>query len=463
MNRAPYKDLVESRHPLHLSRLPFWRLAWLSYRGGPDYLAAPNLFSHRLEHGDDHRRRMARAYYLNYCRPVVDAYASHIFRNPPAVLPAEPIKALVENADGAGRDLFSFMKQSLIAAAVYGQVMIGVDRPRSDQSPKTRADEMSLGLSNYFHLVIPENFLNWSTDGAGDFSWCLIRQENRSVSCDDPQSGEEVIYRLWTPKVWKDIDENGQVVDQGANPFGRVPFIPCIFRETGDSVLGESLLSSIAYVNREIFNLSSMLSEILYRQTFSQLVAEGSAHEYGEGGNIGRLGTSSIFLYPEGRKAPEFISPDGGQARLLMDQIDQLVDEIYRLASLSRGSAREGNLASGISKAYDFLDTNQALSDAAQNIASAFCRAIGIAFPDWKGGIQFPGDFGVDNSEKLLDEVERSFALGVGPIFKKRLIERLARATLRELPAAHRQEVMDEIKRQTNDETPATEKIHGRK
>ncbi len=447
MKRAPFKDLVESRHPLHISRLPFWRLAWSSYRGGPDYLAAPNLFSHRLEHGDDHRRRLTRSYYLNYCRPVVDTYASHILKNSPAILPMEPVRRLVENADGTGRNIYSFMKQALVLAAVYGQVMIGVDRPRSNVAPRTRADELSLGLSDYLHLVIPQNLLNWSTNVSGELAWCLICQKTRNMKPDAAKNGgDEVIYRLWTPESWKDIGEDGELIEEGENPFGRVPFAPCIFRETGDPVIGESLLASIANVNREIFNLSSMLSEILYRQTFSQLVAEGSAHEYGEGGDIGRLGTSSIFLYPEGRKAPGFINPDGGQAKLLMDQIDQLVDEIYRLASLSRGSAREAQLSSGISKAYDFLDTNQALSDAAQNLGTAFTRAIGIASPGWKGNIQFPGDFGVDDPQKLLEEVERSIAVGVGPVFRRRLIEKLARATLRELPAAQRDEVMEEIR-----------------
>ena len=37
-------------------------------------------------------------------------------------------------------------------------------------------------------------------------------------------------------------------------------------------------------------------------------------------------------------------------------------------------------------------------------------------------------------------------AVGVGPVFRRRLIERLARATLRELPAAQRDEVMEEIR-----------------
>ena len=461
MTRTPFRDLIESRHPHHESRRAFWRLAWQSFQGGADYLTASNLFSHRLEHAADHRRRLARAFHLNYCRPVVDTYVASIFRVGPTILPEAGASALLADADGRGHGLVDVMKRALTLAAVYGHVVIGVDRPRTDARPATVADELALGLRSYLYLVQPSDFLNWNADGAGGLEWALVRERRRDVSrtsAGTPADGERTRYRLWTANGWTLIDETGECVDEGDHPFGRVPFVSCRFREGDDPVVGESLLSSIVYVNREIFNLGSLLGEILYRQTFSQLVAEGSAAEYGENGDISRLGTSSIFLYPEGRRAPEFINPDAAQADLLMRRIDALIDEIYRLASLSRGSAREGRVQSGISKAFDFLDTNHALADAADNLARAFERALAIAAPDWNARIRFPGDFGVSEPSALLDETERTLGLGVGPVFRRRVLERLARAVLRELPADQRGEVLREIATEsdTNDTTDAS-------
>ncbi|MCB1153241.1 hypothetical protein KDL45_06290 [bacterium] len=445
---ASYKDLVNSRHPAYVAREAFWRLARSSYQGGPDFAASSHLFGHRLENRDDYQRRAGRAYYLNYCRPVVDTYASYLFRTPPSVLPSESLGSLVGDADGRGGDLTSLMKRAFVQAAIFGHVLIGVDRPRSDKAPTTKAEEIELGLNDYFHLVLPDNFLHWATDGDGAMQWCLVRHPEWRAAPGKPQpaKGDALFgYRLWTRDEWISLDESGAVLERGANPYGRVPFVSLRFRESDRPVVGESLLASIAYVNREIFNLSSLLSEILYRQTFSQLVAEGSSHEYAEGGDLGKLGTASIFLYPEGRTAPQFISPDAAQAQLLMEQIDHLIDEVYRLANLSRGSAREGKMASGIAKAFDFLDTNQALADAAQNVASAFSEAIGLARPEWRGTIQFPGDFGVADAGTMLDEIERTHALPIGPTFRRRLLEKLARSLLRELPEAQRREVFHEI------------------
>ncbi|MBZ0274113.1 hypothetical protein K8I61_18890 [bacterium] len=445
MRRAPFADLVASRHPLHIARENFWRLAGASYRGGRDYIHAGNLFSHRLENGGDHDRRLHRAYYLNYCRPVVDTYASYVFRVPPAIVPDAPIRRLIENADGRGGSLYAFMKRAFTLAAIHGHVVVGVDRPVSGDAPETRADEIALGLADYLHLVSADDFVNWETDGCGCVSWCLVRERTRDASPDKPGASAREVYRLWTAREWALIDGEGEVIARGENPYGRAPFVSLRFRDSDDPVIGESLLASIVYVNREIFNLGSLLSEILYRQTFSQLVAEGSAEEYGEAGDIARLGTSSIFLYPEGRNAPSFIHPDVGPAEVLMRRIDGLIDEVYRLASLVRGSAREGNVASGIAKAYDFLDTNQALADAAAQAARAFEQVLRIAHPEWGGVIEFPGDFGADDPGRLLAEAKQTLALPVGPAFRRRILERLARTLLREIPATHRDDVFAEI------------------
>jgi hypothetical protein len=305
--------------------------------------------------------------------------------------------------------------------------------------------------------------LNWSLDASGSFAWCLVRERGDGASIESAAGAESrtsTVHRLWTREEWIAIDARGEEIGRGDNPFSVVPFVPLRFRATDDAVVGESLLASIVDVNREIFNLGSLLSEILYRQTFSQLVAEGSAHEYGDEGDIARLGTSSIFLYPEGRRAPEFISPDSAQAELLMKRIDALIDEVYRLACLTRGSVREGAMASGISKAFDFLDTNQALADAGAQVAAAFERALAIASPGWSGRIRFPGDFGVEQAGTLLDETKRALGLDIGPLFRQRLLERLARASLRELPADQREDVIREIATRFPDDAPRTPK-HG--
>ena len=446
MKKKPYHDLVRSLHPRTLSLRAFWDLAWAGYRGGRAFLSAENLFSHRLENAEDHGRRLRRAYYLNYCQPVVDTYTAYLFRQPPEVLPAGPVADLLADADRMGNGLIALMKRAATLSSIFGFVLLGVDRPRTEGEYKTRAEELAAGVNDYLVLVCPPDVLNWACGPDGKLQWVLLRERETDPVLKGTQIDAEPreTLRLWTADKWLDLTPEGEVQAEGGNPFGRVPFTAVKHRDVEPGIVGESLLVNIAYVNREIFNLTSMLQEILARQTFSQLVAEGSAEEYGEAGDIKKLGTSSIFLYPEGRQAPQYISPDAGQANLLIEQIDRMIDEVYRLASLTRGSVREADAQSGISKAYDFLDTNQALSDKAGNLATGFETALNLARPEWQGKIRFPRDFGVEDAAELATITERVLGLGVGEKFRQQLLAKLARNLLQELPEPERRKVEQE-------------------
>jgi len=445
MLTSPFKQLVERPHPKYERLAPFWDLALASYRGGREYLDSGNLWSHRLENQPDHSRRMARSYFLNYCAPVVDTYVAFLFREDPVIEPAERLGALLSDADRQGTGLVQFMKRCTAQAAIFGYVMVGVDRPKAENTPMTAADEAAMGLSQYFVAVTPPDFFNWGTDADGALTFCVIRERNDA----NPIIGESasVSYRFWTSTDWYLLDKEGRVLDSGSNPYGRVPFVPCKFKDTEPGPVGTSLLANIAYVNREIYNLCSLLQEILYRQTFSQLVAEGSAEEYGRNGDLTTLSTSSIFLYPEGRNPPQYISPDATQAQLLADEISRKIDEIYRLACLSRGTAREGQLASGISKAFDFLDTNQALADVASNVARSFESIFRIAMPGWGGKIRFLSDFGVLRADDLVDRTDRILKMPIGPEFRRIMLRRLAHSVVSDLPQSDLQKVFEEIDR----------------
>ena len=453
MSDKPYADLAQSLHPRYVAMRGFWDLAWSSYRGGQAYVNGPHLFSHRLENTEDHARRRRRSYYLNYGQPVVDTYTAYLFRQPPEVLPTGPVADLLADADRLGNGLISLMKRAATLSSIFGSVLLGVDRPRTAGEWNTRAEELAAGINDYLVLICPSDVLNWACRPDGGLDWVLIRERET----DPLLSGFQIKYdaretlRLWTDEKWVDISSKGEVKAEGENPFGQVPFVAVKHRDVEPGIIGESLLANIAYVNREIYNLSSFLQEILARQTFSQLVAEGSAEEYGEAGDIKKLGTSSIFLYPEGRKAPQYISPDATQARLLIEQIDRMIDEIYRLASLTRGSVREGKTQSGISKAYDFLDTNQALADKAGNLAAAFESILSLARPDWKGRIRFVRDFGVDDASELAARIERALNMGVGPQFRAQLLVKLARTLLSELPDDQRQAIENEVRQTAAD------------
>ena len=439
-----FRNVVDARHPVYSRMVDEWNFFLASYRGGAEYIKQGNLFSHRLEHkgpeANDFVERKKRSYYLNYCRPIVDLYTSYLFKDPPHISPVEPFVHLLADADGKGTGLFEFMRRTATLSSVFGHVWVGVDRPKD-------------GGRAYLTLFYPQNFLNWETDDANRLLWCLVREP--WGRCEVVRDGDRIglidgrswVYRLWTTDEWFVLDSKGRLMEQGDHGYGCVPFVCVKHRDVEGELLGESLIADIAYVNREIYNLSSLLQEILARQTFSQLVAQGSAEEYGD---IAKLGTSSIFLYPEGKNPPQFISPDTSQARILIEAIDRAISEIYRLANLRRGSIKGELQQSGISKAFDFLDTYQVLSDKAQQVEDGFRRVLELYSVVDTGevrevAVRLTRSFGVERTGDLIEETKRLFDLGIPDAFKRELLKQLAHTKLAGASRSVRDRIVREI------------------
>ncbi len=429
-----HKNLTHSVHPIFREQATGWELWKAAYFGGMSYVRQA-LRSHRLENGRDFSRRLSRATLLNYLRPICDTYANYLFRPPWAIQVPAALSVMLADADRRGTGLLDFIKGLTPLTAAVGFSLIGVDEPTVSEgvAPANLAEREAMGVRPYFYFIDPLDLRDWETDGEGRLVFALVRERRngRQFSGAEIAGRTHEVFRLWTPEECRVIDGDGNVLARFENRVGEVPIVPLQFRDVGDPIIGQGLGQDLEPVQAHILNVASLLSEISYRQTFSQLVAEGSAEEYGENGDIARLGTASIFLYPEGRKAPGYISPDASQAQMLMNEIDRSIDEIYRLANLTRGSVREGRQASGISKAFDFLDTNQALSDVGRNVTQTMQKLLTLA-ARWAGASESevavapPADYGIVDLDGDISRLKDLVDAGADPSLLVALQHRIA-------------------------------------
>lgn len=427
--------LIESTHPAYRANAPTWELWRQAYFGGDGYVRRA-LVSHRLENARDFARRLDRATLLNYLRPICDTYTNYLFRAPWQFRLPPGLEFLAEDADHRGTSLPDFFKSLAPLTAAVGFMLVGVDEPAlaAEAQPRNLAERQALGLRPYLYPIDPLDLHDWETDADGNFTMALVREKRQARRVVDGgiEDGGGEYFRLWTPDACVLLDADGKQVARFENRAGVVPIASLTFRDVGDPVVGQGLGQDLEPVQAHILNVASLLSEIFFRQTFSQLVAEGSAEEYGENGDIARLGTASIFLYPEGRKAPSYISPDAAQAQLLMAEMDRSIDEIYRLANLTRGSVREGAMQSGISKAFDFLDTNQALTDVGRNVADTMQKVLRLA-GRWLGlatdeiVVSPPADYGVVDLDGDVNRLKQLVETGAHPALIAAVQQRIAR------------------------------------
>lgn len=461
------KDIVENPHPVYQYNFNYWNFLLQSYEGGRIYCNADlpgsaanmsldrmfkvyvegkevlnrqisgNLFSHPKERMDDYNNRVRMSYYYNFCSPIIDIYTNHLFKE--AVLEdfgsiESTVDEIRDNVDVKESSLNEFRKELAEVSQLYGHCFVLVDSPDiPSEDVLTRQDQINRRVFPYATIYSPQSIMNWSLDKFGVPYWVLVR-EYSDINIDplkyDAKIKENWTYKLWTKEAWYHYDREYNLLAEGVHGLGMVP-IACVYAKkskTAISFLGVSDLADIAFIARDIYNSCSELKQILRDQTFAFLAIQGDASEYNELS----VGVSKALLYPENRNAPSYVSPPPVNAEVYFTHIDRQVSKIYQLAKLEKGglSGRVSNPSSsgiadnqsGVSKAWDFNETNSALAKKASNLEDGEIKIWKI-FSAWEGKefdgkIQYPNEFSTQSIMDDLTELEKEQRLGLGATFE---------------------------------------------
>ena len=460
------KDLVDVPHKVFSTYHDYWSFLLDSYEGGVDYCNAfisgsgaasrgllnyvtrafkvfagstemklsksGNLFMHPKERDVDYNDRLRMSYYYNFNDPIIDIYTNHLFKQPINTdfgNIADEVEERSENIDNKQGSIGEFRKELADMSQVYGHIFVIIDTPKFNGDVKTRADIIDNNLFPYFTLHHPQNIINWALDEFGFPYWVLVR-EYADLNIDpfnfDKNNLLNIKYRLWTRREWILYNEKYEEIERDNHQAGMVPIV-CIFNKQSKKIknfLGISAIADISFITRDIYNSCSELKQILRDQTFAFLALQGNATEYDELS----VGTSKGLLYPQDRNAPQYISPPSANAEIYFKHIDRQVSKCFQLAKLEGGSvqASEGQSAiqqSGVSKAWDFNQTNSTLSKKAGNLEDGetklwqiFAKWLG---KDFDGSVEYPNEFSITSVNEDLDEAEKTMRLNMGAEFNK--------------------------------------------
>lgn len=460
------KNLCESPHQIFRTYHDYFDFLLTSYEGGLDYCNAyisgasaasqgfmgwvksqalrvfagsteiqtkmsGNLFMHPKERDVDYNDRLRMSYYYNFCSPIIDIYSDHLFKQPIKEDFADienEVEERSENIDNKGSSIGEFRKETADLAQVYGHIFVITDSPRFNGEIRTRADQIENGLYPYFTLHHPQNIINWALDEFGSPYWVIVREfldGNIDPFNYDKEKISFVQYRLWTRQEWILYTGDYKEISRGIHGLGIVP-ITCIFDKQSKKVrnfLGVSSIADIAFISRDVYNSCSELKQILRDQTFAFLAIQGNSSEYDELS----VGTSKGLLYPPDRAMPQYISPPSANAEVYFKHIDRQVSKMFQLAKLEGGSVQAPDQSaiqqSGISKAWDFNQTNSALSKKAGNLEDGETKLWQI-YAKWldkefNGSIEYPHEFSVNSLNEDLDECEKMMKLNLGIDFNK--------------------------------------------
>lgn len=484
------KDLVENKHRVHKTYCDYWNFLLESWEGGVDYSLSyvqsstnrfgqlmdtlfrifaggteiknttrSNLFQHPKEREKDYKERIQMSYYYNFCAPIIDIYTDHLFKQT-IIEDFGELKGIVEkrseNIDRKGGSILEFRKEVTEMAQVYGHVFVLCDTPSIDKNKQilTFQDVIDNDIFPYFTIFPPQNIINWALDSFGNPYWILVL-ESEDANADpfnvNSDKTSNFYYRLWTRQEWILYDAEYNEIGRGAHGLGIVP-ITCIFDKQSKKVrnfLGVSSIADIAFIARDIYNSCSELKQILRDQTFAFLAIQGESSEYDELS----LGTGKALLYPVGRNPPQYISPPSANAEVYFKHIDRQVTKIFQLAKLEGGSAEfQGQTAvqeSGVSKAWDFNQTNSALSKKATSIENGEVK-LWQMFALWQGkefngSIIYPNEFSIQSLKQDLDEAEQVARVQLGKTFNIEVKKAIIKKKFPRLPETDLEKMMKEV------------------
>lgn len=404
------------------------------YYGDGGFEDGSYIIPHIRESSDKLNRRRDIAYYLNYVQPVVNSHVDPIFKTEPKREWNGGATALwelfLEDADLNKTALSRFMKRAGLAAKLFGVCFIVMDN--FPDQPINMMHVVEERKCPYVTTVLPQQVTKYQTDQYGR----LIL-----LSYTMKQDEKEIKY-TWTDTEWQ-IEGDKETSGSGAHNLGRIPVIPLYSRimEPG-KVIPMSDFYSIARTNKRIYNLCSELDEILRNQAFSILTYPGEIKDI-------QLSTENALGFKnDSSHAPAFIAPPSEPATLLMDQTDRLVKEIYRMAMLTHVTGIQQQ-TSGVAKAWDFEQTNTALSDFANN-CEAVEKEIAALFSLWTGSeldyqCKYSDDYSIQDVEQELSQCMQALDLQIGGKFDIEVKKKAAAAYLQDIETEDFDQVIADI------------------
>lgn len=439
------------------SRVDHWRFLLQSYESGQMYVDGGNLFSHRRESPLDFAERKKRATPPGFARSVINTYRSLLSRGDVdrQTGNAQFQEFMNDDCDRRGRGLGKFIFEAAFAPAqAVGWTWVQVDMPRfvvPSDAPLTLADKLENGIFPYCVHYDATQVINWAFDGFGNLEWLTLALPEAI----DPATGQKqkARVRLYTTVDWTEYSESGrQVLATGYHGLGKVPFA-ILYNERSllDQNLGLSAINNIAYLNRECYNLMSLLQEFLFKQCFNVLALdENSLSEEGKK----TIGTSNAIPVPAGGFTPAYITPPSDPAQFIMDVIEQDVARIYHEAGLVDRSAQQvAQAQSGISRAFEFHNTNTLLVAKALEL-ERFEREVADLWFRWEDQpydytVQYADDYDIRDKTAELDEAERVFKLPLNsPTMKRLIAKHLVSVLVPDADAAEDAAILQEIEQE---------------
>lgn len=402
---------------------------FLKYEARPSYL---DRFP--LEREDSYFGRLKATSYVNFVSPITDLYNDLLFRRRATRLTKLPnlLNWIIDN------NVEVLSKKAVKISQIYGSAFVVIDVP--DTSNASNLSDVENWKGPYATVLDPTHILSWDVNDDGEFEWVKYKVEKTRVPNPFSDSVQESTWVIWTKtefQVWVGI-ENGEgepkLISQGPNPFGMVPVAILKLKESMEGkFLGDSPILEVATLTRSFYNRLSELTVLLRGQAFSQLIIPQSPGSQNSEFEVGP--NSIIFIDPESKIPPQYISPSSSNSELYEKRLNELQNDIFRAAKLEylrqqMTGRMQGNVSSGLSRSFSFAQCNSALV-AMGKACNAFEKSIAQIICSYYNDVcdyevEYPNDYELSAGSNDLLNLKESIATQMPPVVLNKLRKNIA-------------------------------------
>ena len=406
-----------------------------AYRASGGFEDGSYLIPHPSEGAPKYIRRKKMAYYINYIKPIVDALVNPIFKAEPTRSGMSNLYELfIKDVDGNGTTLTRFMKKAAIRAKLHGVEFLVVDMAKiGEEEIITEKQIIEERIYPYLYLVSPAQITDYALDKFGKLVYIAYSVTNYQI---DSEGDKKEITEIWKWTNTRCKRSIGGVEETFENPIGMIPVIPLYGAINNDNdLLVQSDVFAIAQAEVALLNATSELRERNSAQAFSLLsypIADDDDYDSAADGL--NVGTADMILYRASTgNSPEFITPPPDSSNMLLNEMEFIVKEIYRMASLRMSTDKNTYNVSAIARKIENQQYYQSVAELAQGLEEAekkLNKIFSLYMGDVSDGfeISYNREYSVVSPEDTLNFATTSLALGMSKEYNKEMRKQVVRA-----------------------------------
>lgn len=407
---------INAKHRDWTANIDYWeRLRQLSEGGKTmDLFAMDFLRKRPMEPTDVYADRVAAFCYTNHLGNITGWYSSALFKQAPSVVirsqgptptiiqdgpQLDKLNQFVDNCDRNGNKLVDFWQKCVQPSLLlYRKCYILLDLPVAPEYISRAAQDEAGALVPHLVAYNPQDFINWQVDESGELEWAILKL--RATTQDTPFADVTVADRWYiftadqvaayeyqfpqkdtgNPELGfseNDYNSNAKAELLAGYPKPhsladekRVPiFVESIHK---DHWIGDRVVSPLV----RLLNLENSHDWSLEQSNLAQLVIYSDQDL-----NAVKRGEAHFLQLGSGDKA-EYLEPSGQTTKASQDRINEVREEIYRLAYLvaqGRSASASAAMQSGYSKEQDMMPARDVLAALGDGVRGAMEKILQTA------------------------------------------------------------------------------------